>query len=293
MGFERNYQVKILSKQINKSIRLYSTYAIRQYELEQNKANISWFFTGLIDGEGCFTIGISRDKKNKVGWAVKLIFKMKRIFTFLICMINLMAVKDIEFLLIVLFTLIGGIFWISCLDDPFLLCAIIPIKIYPNAEADKAKIFKENKNKSGIYMWINRNNGKEYIGSAMNLSERLSFYYSFKAMENYLKKNKSYIYNAILKQGHSNFSLIIIEYCDKEKCLKREGYYQQTLNPEYNLAKEPGAPMSGRKHLEETKTIMSEAKKGENNYNFGRTFSDETKQIMSDVAKKNWSFWSF
>lgn len=48
-------------------IRLYSSYAIRQYELEQNKVNMSWFFTGLIDGEGCFTIGIYRDKKNKVG----------------------------------------------------------------------------------------------------------------------------------------------------------------------------------------------------------------------------------
>jgi len=35
---------------------------------------------------------------------------------------------------------------------PFLLAALIPIKIYPNAEADKAKILKDNKNKSGIYM---------------------------------------------------------------------------------------------------------------------------------------------
>jgi len=35
--------------------------------------------------------------------------------------------------------------------DPFLLAAIIPIKSYSNAEADKAKILKENKNKSGIY----------------------------------------------------------------------------------------------------------------------------------------------
>jgi hypothetical protein len=31
-GFERNYQVKILSKQINKSIRLYSSNATQQYE---------------------------------------------------------------------------------------------------------------------------------------------------------------------------------------------------------------------------------------------------------------------
>ena len=35
---------------------------------------------------------------------------------------------------------------------PCLLCAIIPIKTYSNAEAEKKKILKENKNKSGIYM---------------------------------------------------------------------------------------------------------------------------------------------
>lgn len=37
-----------------------------------NKENMSWFFTGLIDAEGCFTIGVYRDKKNKVGFGVKL-----------------------------------------------------------------------------------------------------------------------------------------------------------------------------------------------------------------------------
>jgi hypothetical protein len=35
--------------------------------------------------------------------------------------------------------------------DPLLLAAIIPIKSYSNTEADKDKILKENKNKSGIY----------------------------------------------------------------------------------------------------------------------------------------------
>ena len=37
---------------------------------------MSWFFSGLSDVEGCFTISLTRDKKNKVGWAVKLIFKI-------------------------------------------------------------------------------------------------------------------------------------------------------------------------------------------------------------------------
>jgi len=68
--------------------------------------------------------------------------------------------------LIVLFILIGGIFLISSSDlvsqlstivgyigfDSLLLAAIIPIKTYSNAETDKAKILKENQNKSGIYM---------------------------------------------------------------------------------------------------------------------------------------------
>jgi hypothetical protein len=37
---------------------------------------------------------------------------------------------------------------------------------------------------------------------------------------------------------------------EKEKC---SSYYQKTFKPEYNIAKEPGAPFSGRKHSEETK----------------------------------------
>jgi len=36
--------------------------------------------------------------------------------------------------------------------DPFLLCAIIPIKSYSNAEADKGKILSENTNKSNSEM---------------------------------------------------------------------------------------------------------------------------------------------
>ena len=60
----------------------------------------------------------------------------------------------IEFPLIVLFIL-GGIFLMSWLFsfciDPCLLCSLIPIKIYPNADLQKKQILKENKAKSGIY----------------------------------------------------------------------------------------------------------------------------------------------
>jgi len=75
--------------------------------------------------------------------------------------------------------------------DPCLLCAIVPIKSYSNAEDDKAKILSDNKNKSGIYKWKNLINNKCYIGSAVDLYYRLSFYFSTKAIKNSLKNSKS------------------------------------------------------------------------------------------------------
>ena len=55
MGFERNYQVQILSKQINK-IRLYSSKTALQSLI---KLTIDpRFFTGFADGESYFSIKI-------------------------------------------------------------------------------------------------------------------------------------------------------------------------------------------------------------------------------------------
>ena len=132
------------------------------------------------------------------------------------------------------------------------LAAIIPIKSSSNAESDKALILKENTNKSGIYMWKNSINGKKYIGSAVNLSNRLADYYYTTYMEDALKRSNSHIYRALLKNGHDNFSLIIVEYCEPEKCIERENFYLYSLKPEYNILPKAGSPL-GRKHSNETK----------------------------------------
>ena len=185
--------------------------------------------------------------------------------------------------MIILFILIGQIFLISssylvsmfsttagllgfhhsCIY-PFLFAAIIPIKTYSNAEADKAIILKENKNKSGIYMWENSKNDKKYIGSAVDISKRLSNDYSTTYMEDALKKGNSHIYCALLKNGYSNFSITILEYCSPEQCIQREDYYLCSLPHEYNILPKAGSPL-GRNHTKETKIIMSDAKKGEKN----------------------------
>jgi len=113
--------------------------------------------------------------------------------------------------------------------------AIIPIKSYSNAKDNKDTILSDNKNKSGIYKWTNLNNGKCYIGSAINLSKRLYYYYSTTYMENTLKIGNSHIYSALFKHGHENFQLTILEYCEPEKCLEREDFYLSFLPHEYNI----------------------------------------------------------
>jgi len=155
-------------------------------------------------------------------------------------------------------------------EIPCLFAAIIPIKSYSNAEADKDKIFKENKDKSGIYKLTNLTNNKCYIGSAIDLSDRLSFYFSKKALTNSLQKSKSSIYNALLKYDYSNFSFTIIEYCSPEQCIERENYYLSSEKHEYNICQKAGSPL-GRKHYDETKKILSEANTGEKNSMFGKT----------------------
>jgi hypothetical protein len=63
------------------------------------------------------------------------------------------------------------------------------------------------------------------------------------------------IYRSILKYGYANFSLEILEYCDKCETIPREQYYLDLLNPMYNILKIAGR-MYGYKHSLEAKAKM-------------------------------------
>jgi hypothetical protein len=52
-----------------------------------------------------------------------------------------------------------------------------PVISYPNAQISKKDILKDNRGKTGIYMWTNLKSGLTYVGSALNLSRRLTNYY--------------------------------------------------------------------------------------------------------------------
>ena len=80
---------------------------------------------------------------------------------------------------------------------------------FQNVVESEGKIRTSFLGKRGIYLWTNNINGHQYIGSAMNLSSRLSDYFS----DSYLKlqvNRGSVICQAIIKHGHSNFSLQVL-----------------------------------------------------------------------------------
>jgi group I intron endonuclease len=90
-----------------------------------------------------------------------------------------------------------------------------------NAGLLKKTILKENKNKAGVYRWVNKLNGKSYYGSSANLGVRFQHYFN----QTKLCKTNILINKALLKYGHYNFKLDIIEYCDPNVVLSREQYY--------------------------------------------------------------------
>lgn len=119
-------------------------------------------------------------------------------------------------------------------------------------------------------------------------------------------RGKSIICYALVKYNYNNFSLSILEYCDKDKIITREQYYLDLLNPSYNILKYAYSS-DGYKHtLEAIQKISlarrlatpdpgqggspSRAKKGkfikENNSFYGKSHTEEIKALMSQTALK-------
>ena len=65
---------------------------------------------------------------------------------------------------------------------------------------------------------------------------------------------------AFVKYGYSTFRLLILEYCDLNMTIEREGYYLDNLNHEYNIQKFAGSSL-GRKHKPETIEKLRERNK--------------------------------
>lgn len=155
------------------------------------------------------------------------------------------------------------------------------VRLYEDAFNMRKSILKENKGKSGIYMLTNKLSNHIYIGQSIDISKRFKNYFNL----SYLKSKDNYIISrALIKYGYSNFSLTILEYCDKSDLLLREQYYFDKYNPQYNILKIAGSSL-GFKHSEETKIKISKALKGvyikKKSSLWGRFHTEETKKLVS------------
>lgn len=148
----------------------------------------------------------------------------------------------------------------------------------------------ETKNKAGVYLWTHLDSNKKYVGSSVNLSRRLTYYFS---KVNIARYKKSRIHNALLKFGYSSFSLTILELISittlskdeaKKLIIEREQYYIDCILPEYNILKTAGS-LLGFNHSKDTLLKFKKANNNENNPMYGKFHSKKTKIKMSEIKK--------
>ena len=186
-------------------------------------------------------------------------------------------------------------------------CFAKPIKVYENA-LDKKQIVNDNLNKSGIYLLSNLITSDIYVGQSINLGKRLGQYLTLSYLED---RSNLIISRALVKYGYINFSISILEYCDKSVLTEKEQHYIDILNPAYNILKVAGSSsgykhsleskdkrskslkgvyvginssLYGKTHTEKTKEIMSLDRRGIDNYFYGKTHSEETKELIRQKA---------
>lgn len=105
-------------------------------------------------------------------------------------------------------------------------------------------IQKKEFSKSGIYKIINIINNKIYVGSSINMYQRIHHHVSE------LKRQKHcspYLQKVFNKYKLENLNFEIIEYCDKEDLINREQYYIDNLKPDYNICKIAGSLLGVKK----------------------------------------------
>ena len=162
-----------------------------------------------------------------------------------------------------------------------------------------------------IYMYVNKINGKKYIGQAKNFKKRHRQHIHHSKNNKY---NDYYfpIHNAIRKYGIDNFDIVILKENIKTQCLLNlfEYYYIKKYNTliknnnGYNVASggHNGNVFEGKskEEMDEIRKKMSMAQgwqKGENNPmygvhrygknapNYGKPCSEEKKQKISESLK--------
>jgi len=158
---------------------------------------------------------------------------------------------------------------------------------YLNVLKSEGIIRTSYKNKRGVYLWTNKINGHQYIGSSINLSSRLSDYFTNSYLK-YQSNRGSVISLAILKYGLSEFNLQIFvlgpspnrdSISTISDFILLEQYYLDRYSLIYNLRRIAigAAPISN-----------SNCNKGNTNYNLIKKDLMQQHGIINILLNKNY-----
>lgn len=150
----------------------------------------------------------------------------------------------------------------------------------------------------GIYMIRNVINDKKYIGKSFDINKRWS---NHKYKLNKGAHVNNHLQNAWNKYGKDNFEFSIIELCNEDDLNDREIYWIKVTDAYYNgynqteggegthLPEEVKAKIGAAAKEwwanPENKNRMSEARKGEGSFWYGKMFSKDMIQKLSEAHK--------
>lgn len=143
-------------------------------------------------------------------------------------------------------------------------------------------LYKDFPKESGIYCYENKINNKKYIGSAVNIYNRVRQHETNFSKETYAETQCGEnvpLWNSVKKHGRENFVSYVVELCEKKLLDERETYHIKDLKSHvsengFNVLW-GGFTRLGTKHTKESIEKMSKNLKG-----LKRT--DETKKKMSE-----------
>lgn len=133
---------------------------------------------------------------------------------------------------------------------------------------------------SGIYEIRNLENGKRYIGSAVNPPNRKRQHFQSLARGDHHSVSLQRAWN---KYGADKFKFIQLIICSKENLITYEQDFIDGYKPEYNIAPKAGSQL-GFKMPDSAKKKMSEAAKRTKNFT-GHKHSAESRAKISESRK--------
>lgn len=139
--------------------------------------------------------------------------------------------------------------------------------------------YKNFKNEPAIYVIKCLVNDKIYIGSSVNLRNRINRHYN-DLVNN--KHSSKHLQNAFNLYGNDKFIVEALEFCDRDSIINREQHYLDLFKPwnrdiGYNTCEIAGSP-NKRFLTEEQKNKISNSLKG-------RIVSDETRKKIGDANR--------